>query len=178
MLFSGDENRTRKKGSSGAKNKRFGAMANPKCDSCVSFCGVRGHVRLRWDTSMLESKRSLHDSSTDQRLDVDSERLTFDLKHNVPRIVCNLDNFIFIFKDVPRQQNLSGIDPQETRIMSAAHAEAVPIHFDRPCSISSGFLIVELCADGAKAIDIELFQVGSNVSRGPTRRKNGQQGAC
>lgn len=114
----------------------------------------------------------------DQRLDVDGERLTFDLKHNVPRIVCNLDNFIFIFKDVSRQKDFSRIDPKETRIMSAAHAEAVPINFDRPCSIFSGFLIDELCADRAKAIDIELFQVCSNVSRRPTRRKNGQQGAC
>jgi len=122
--------------------------------------------------------RSRRLADRDQILDVDGEGLTFDLKHNVPRIVCNLDDFIFIFKGVPRQQDFSRIDPQETRIMSAAHAEAVAIYLDRPFSIFSGFLILELCADRAKAIDIELFQVSSNVSRRPTRRKNGQKGAC
>ena len=81
----------------------------------------------------------------------------FDLKHNVPRIVCQLDNLIFIFKDVPGQKDFSRIDRQETRIMSALHAEAVPIYFDRPCSIFSGLLVAELRTDGAKAIDIELF---------------------
>ena len=111
-------------------------------------------------------------------LEVYGERLTFDLKHNVSRVVGNLDNFIFIFKDVSRQKDFSRIDPKETRIMSAAHAEAVPINSGRPCSIFTGFFVAELCADRAKTIDIELFQVRSNISRRATRRENGQQGAC
>ena len=117
-------------------------------------------------------------ANCNHRLDVDDERSTFDLKHDVTRIVCNLDNLIFIFKDVSRQKDFSRIDPKETRVMSATHAEAVPINFDRPCSVFSGFLIDELCADRCKPIDIELFQVCGNVSRWPTRRKDGQQGAC
>jgi hypothetical protein len=36
------------------KNKRFGAMANPKCDWRVIFRGMWGNVRLRRDTSMCE----------------------------------------------------------------------------------------------------------------------------
>ena len=36
------------------KNKRFSAMANPKCDWRVNFRGMWGHVRLRRDTSMCE----------------------------------------------------------------------------------------------------------------------------
>ena len=49
------------------KNKRFGAMANPKCDLRVNFRGMWGNVRLRRDTSMFEipelqpfSRRSLN----------------------------------------------------------------------------------------------------------------------
>jgi len=36
------------------ENKRFCAMADPKCDSRVNFRGMQGHVRLRRDTSMWE----------------------------------------------------------------------------------------------------------------------------
>ena len=113
----------------------------------------------------------------DQSLDDDGERLTSGLKHKVPGIVCNLDYFIFVFKDVSRQKDFSRIDSKETRILAAAHAEAVSINSGRPGSMLTGFFIGELCADRAKAIDIELFQVGSDASRRPTRRKNGQQGA-
>ena len=109
--------------------------------------------------------------------DLEGKRFTFNLKHKVPRIVRNRDNFVLISKDVSRQKDFSRIDPKETRVMSAAHAEAVPINFDRPCSMFSGFLIHELCADRAKAIDIELFQVCGDGSRRPPRRKNGQQSA-
>jgi hypothetical protein len=36
------------------KNKRFGAMANLKCDQRVNFRGMWGHVGLREDTSVGE----------------------------------------------------------------------------------------------------------------------------
>jgi hypothetical protein len=36
------------------KNKRFGAMANPKCDWRVNFRGMWGNVRLRRETSECE----------------------------------------------------------------------------------------------------------------------------
>jgi hypothetical protein len=124
------------------------------------------------------SRRSLEDSPTEQGLALDNKRFTFDLKHKVAGIVRNLYNFIFIFKDVSCQKDLSRINSKETRVMSAAHAKPVPINLDRPCSRSSGFLVDELCADRAKAIDIELLQVCSNVSRWPTRRKDGNKSAC
>ena len=73
--------------------------------------------------------------------DLEGKRFTFNLKHKVPRIVRNRDNFVLIFKDVSRQKDFSRIDPKETRVMSAAHAEAVPINFDGPSGISSRFLI-------------------------------------
>jgi hypothetical protein len=34
----------------GLENKRFGAMADPKCDGRVNFRGMWGHVGLRKDT--------------------------------------------------------------------------------------------------------------------------------
>jgi len=36
------------------KNKRFGAMANPKCDWRVNFRGMWGNVAPRRDTSVCE----------------------------------------------------------------------------------------------------------------------------
>ena len=36
----------------GLENKRFGAIADAKCDWRVNFRGMWGHVRLRRDTSM------------------------------------------------------------------------------------------------------------------------------
>jgi hypothetical protein len=36
------------------ENKRFGAMANPKCDWRVNFRGMWGHVRIRRGTSVGE----------------------------------------------------------------------------------------------------------------------------
>jgi hypothetical protein len=36
------------------ENKRFGAMANTKCDWRVNFRGMWGHVRIRRDTSVGE----------------------------------------------------------------------------------------------------------------------------
>jgi hypothetical protein len=36
-------------------NKRFGAMADPRCDGGVIFRGMWGHVALRRDTWMVES---------------------------------------------------------------------------------------------------------------------------
>jgi hypothetical protein len=110
------------------------------------------------------------------------------LKHKVSTIVRDLDNFILLFKDVSRQEDFSRIDPKETRVMSAAHAEGVPIHFDWRRSIFSGFLIHELCADRAKAIDIELFQVcgkyaatfrpGRRGERMDSRVRTGRLGGC
>jgi len=108
------------------------------------------------------------------RLDVNGKSFTFNLERKVPWIVCNRHDLILIFKDVSRQKDSSRIDPKETMVTSTAHAESVPINFDRPCGIFSGFLIHELGVDWAKAIDIELLQVCSNVSRRPTRRKNGE----
>jgi hypothetical protein len=40
----------------GLENKRFGAMANPKCDGRVNFRDMWGHVRLRRDTPICESR--------------------------------------------------------------------------------------------------------------------------
>jgi hypothetical protein len=104
--------------------------------------------------------------------------LTFGLKHKAPTAVRNLDNFIFIFEDVPRQKDFSRVYPKETRIMSAAHSETVSINSGWPCGISAGFLIDELCADRATSIDIELFQVRSHVSHRPPRREYREQRAC
>jgi hypothetical protein len=111
-------------------------------------------------------------------LDADGERLMLGLKHKVPGVVRNFDSSIFKFEDVSRQKDFSRIDPMETRIISAPHPEAVAINSGRPCGKFAGFLVDQLCADRAKPIDIELFQVRSNVARRATRRKNGQQGAC
>jgi hypothetical protein len=36
------------------QNKRFGAIADAKCDWRVNFRGMWGHARLRRDTSMRE----------------------------------------------------------------------------------------------------------------------------
>ena len=38
------------------ENKRFGATTNPKCDGRVNYGGMWGHVGLRRDTSMGESR--------------------------------------------------------------------------------------------------------------------------
>jgi hypothetical protein len=114
----------------------------------------------------------------DKGLNGDGERLTSGLKRKVPGAVRNLDSFIFIFEDVPRQKDFSRVYPKETRIMSAAHSETVPINSGWPRGISAGFLIAELCADRAKSIDIELFQVRSHVSHRPPRREYREQRAC
>ena len=107
--------------------------------------------------------------------DIDSEGLTVDSKYHVPRIVCNLESLVFIFKDVSRQHYFSCVNSRETGFMSAAHTEAVSVYFDRPPRIFSGFLIAELYPNGAEAINIELFEVRSNGTRGPTFRKNRKQ---
>jgi NAD(P)-dependent dehydrogenase (short-subunit alcohol dehydrogenase family) len=36
------------------ESKRFGAMADPRCDGRVNFCGMWGHVRPRRDTSVCQ----------------------------------------------------------------------------------------------------------------------------
>jgi hypothetical protein len=41
------------------KNKRFGAIANPKCDWRVNFRGMRVRTRLRRDTFVCEVPSSL-----------------------------------------------------------------------------------------------------------------------
>ena len=40
----------------GLENKRFGAMANPKCDGRANFRGMWGHVGLRGDTPRAKSR--------------------------------------------------------------------------------------------------------------------------
>lgn len=99
--------------------------------------------------------------------------MAFGLKRQMPRGFRSLDNFIFIFKHVPRQQDSSRVNGKETGIISTAHAETVTINSGRPCSVFARFLVDELRADRAISIDIELFQVRRNVSYRPTRRKNG-----
>ena len=37
------------------KNRRFDAMAGPKCDGRVNFRGIWGHVGLRSDTSVVRN---------------------------------------------------------------------------------------------------------------------------
>jgi hypothetical protein len=103
--------------------------------------------------------------------------LTLGLKHKMPRVVCYLNNSILEFEDVTLQKDFSRIDPKVTRIISAAHPEAVPVDPGRPWSMFARFFVYELCADRAESIDVELFQVSSNVARRATRRQNGQQRA-